>query len=219
MITISASVLSADFTRLGEQIKTAEESGVDHFHFDIMDGVFVPNISMGPFVLETVRKLTALPFDAHLMIESPDRYIDAFTRAGANQIAVHIENNPNILRTIQYIRSIGVIPTIVVNPATPASSIEAILPFVDNVLVMTVNPGFSGQVFIPEMVQKIKTIHKMINDQHLNVKIQVDGGITGDNINSVVKAGTQLIIAATSIFRYPKGIAEGIRVLRTAAEL
>jgi len=218
MITISASILSADFTRLGEQIKTAEQAGVDHFHFDIMDGVFVPNISMGPFVLDAVRKLTPLPFDAHLMIVNPDPYIDSFAKAGANQIAVHIENNPNILRTIQYIRSMGVIPTIVINPATSAGSLEAVLPFVDNVLIMTVNPGFSGQVFIPEMVQKVKIIHAMIINQRLNVKLQVDGGITADNIKSVVEAGTEIIIAATSIFRYPKGIAEGIRVLRTAAE-
>jgi ribulose-phosphate 3-epimerase len=219
MITISASILSADFTRLGDQIKTAEQAGVDHLHFDIMDGLFVPNISMGPFVLEAVRKLTPLPFDAHLMIENPDRYIDSFVKAGANQIAVHIENNSNVLRTVQYIRSIGVIPTIVINPATPAVSLDAILPFVDNVLVMTVNPGFSGQVFIPEMLQKINTLHQIIKEKHLNVNIQVDGGITGDNINSVVRAGANLIIAATSIFRYPKGIAEGIRVLRSAAEL
>jgi ribulose-phosphate 3-epimerase len=218
MITISASILSADFTQLGEQIKTAEQAGVDHFHFDIMDGIFVPNISMGPFVLEAVRKLTPLPFDAHLMIANPDNYIDSFVKAGANQIAVHIENNTNVLRTIQYIRSIGIIPTIVINPGTPAGALEAVLPFVDNVLVMTVNPGFSGQVFIPEMIQKIKIVHEMIVNRSLNVEIQVDGGITGNNIKSVVSAGANLFIAATSIFRYPKGIAEGIRVLRSAAE-
>jgi len=218
MIIISASVLSADFTRLGEQIVTAEKAGVDHFHFDIMDGLFVPNISMGPFVLETVSKLTTLPLDAHLMIKNPDRYIDTFIKSGANQLAVHIENNPNILRTIEYIHSTGTVSTIVINPGTPAASLEAVLPFVNNVLVMTVNPGFSGQVFIPQMVQKIKAIRDMIVKDQLNVKIQVDGGITGDNIKSVVGAGAELIIAATSIFKYPKGIAEGIRVLRSAAE-
>ena len=218
MITISASILSADFTHLGDQRKVAEVAGIDHFHFDIMDGVFVPNISMGPFILETVRKLTDLPFDAHLMIENPDRYIDTFAKAGANQLAVHIENNANILRTLQYIRHIGIIPTIVINPGTSANQLEAVLPFVDNVLVMSVNPGFSGQGFIPEMIQKISLIRQMILQKNLDVKIQVDGGITKDNISSVVKAGTEIIIAATSIFRYPEGIAEGVRALRAAAE-
>jgi ribulose-phosphate 3-epimerase len=152
------------------------------------------------------------------MIQNPDHYIDAFAKAGANQLAVHIENNPNILRTVQYIRQIGVEPTIVINPATPAIQLDAILPFVDNILVMTVNPGFSGQVFIPEMLPKISLIREMIVHKKLNIKIQVDGGITGSNISSVVKAGAEVIIAATSVFRYPKGIEEGVRVLRAAAE-
>jgi ribulose-phosphate 3-epimerase len=218
MLIISASILSADFSCLGEQIRTAEAGGVNQFHFDIMDGHFVPNISMGPFVLETVKKITRLPCDAHLMIDNPDRYIETFIKAGANQLAVHVENNANVLRTVQYIRSLGCTPTIAINPGTPAAQLENILPFVDNVLVMTVNPGFSGQTFIPEMVQKIRSIHEMILARNLNIKIEVDGGITPSNIRNVVDAGAEFIIAATSIFRYPNGITEGIKSLRSAVD-
>lgn len=216
MTIISASILSADFTHLEDQMKEAERGGVDHFHFDIMDGSFVPNITMGPFVLESVRKITDLPFDAHLMIEHPDRFVEAFIQAGANQLAVHIENNPNVLRTVQHIRHLGCSPTVVLNPATPPEHLSAILPFVDNVLVMTVNPGFSGQVFIPEMLPKIRKIHQMILESHLPVKIQVDGGINVQNIAQVVNAGVELIVAATAVFKYPQGIAEGIKALRTS---
>ena len=214
---LSTSILSADFSRLGEQVKTIEEAGTDWVHFDIMDGAFVPNITMGPFVVKAVRPLTNLPFDVHLMIEHPERYIEAFANAGANILSVHIENNSNIHRTIQSIRALGCSPTVVLNPGTPACSLNAILPYVDNVLVMTVNPGFSAQTFIPGMVDKIKEIHDMITAKNLNVKIQVDGGVNSETIASVTNAGAEIIVAANAIFGYPKGIAEGIKTLRSAA--
>jgi ribulose-phosphate 3-epimerase len=215
---LSTSILSADFACLGEQIKITEQAGTDWFHFDIMDGAFVPNITMGPFIVQAVRKLTPLPFDVHLMIENPDRYIETFAKAGANIMGIHIENTPNIHRIVQNIRSLGCSPTVVINPGTAACSLDAILPYVDNVLVMTVNPGFSAQTFIPGMVDKIREIRDMIQSKGLNVKIQVDGGINVETIGQVTQAGAEIIVAANAIFGYPKGIAEGIKILRAAAQ-
>jgi ribulose-phosphate 3-epimerase len=215
---LSTSILSADFTRLAEQFKTVEEAGTDWFHFDIMDGAFVPNITMGPFVVQAVRKLTTRPFDVHLMIENPDRYIEAFAKAGANIMGVHIENTPNVHRIVQNIRSLGCSPTVVINPGTAACNLSAILPYVDNILVMTVNPGFSAQTFIPGMVDKIREIREMIKSKGLNVKIQVDGGVNIETIGQVTEAGAEIIVAANAIFGYPKGIAEGIKALRAAAQ-
>lgn len=215
-ILISGSILSADFSNLSNQIHNAEASGLDWIHIDVMDGHFVPSISMGPFVVETCKRISNLPLDVHLMIEKPERHIETFARAGANWISVHIENNPNIHSIIQQIRNLGCYPGIVLNPGTPAESIEALLGSVDLILVMTVNPGFSGQEFIPEMLPKISKIYQMLNTSNSSTLIQVDGGITSETITGAYAAGARVFVSATSIFKHPKGIRAGIQALRKA---
>jgi ribulose-phosphate 3-epimerase len=216
-IILSSSILSADFSRLAEQIHTAEDAGVDWIHVDVMDGHFVPNITMGPFVVETCRKITKLPLDVHLMIENPEKYVDAFFAAGASRLSIHIENNPNVYRTLEYIRHIGCLPGIVLNPGTPASAIQSTIELVDLILVMTVNPGYSGQQFIPSQIQKITEIKQLLTEQKSKALIQVDGGITDKTIHLPYGAGARVFVAATAIFKYPAGIAAGISSLRNAA--
>ncbi len=211
---LSASIISSDFTKFGEQIIETEKAGVDWLHIDVMDGQFVPNITIGPFMLDHCRKVSRLPLDVHLMIVEPENHIRAFAEHGADRIGIHIENNPNALRTIQEIRELGVKPTIVLNPGTNISSIEYFLPFVDMVLVMTVNPGYSGQKFMPEMVSKISTLKKMITDKKINTLIQVDGGINHSNIDLVTQAGADIIVAATAIYKHSDGIMAGVNALR-----
>ncbi len=215
---LSASILSADFHELGNQIRQAEEGGVDWIHVDVMDGHFVPNITMGPFIVEACRQITALPLDVHLMVEKPELFIEDFIRAGADRLSIHIENNPNVLRTLQAIRSLGAHPGIVLNPGTPANAIAAVLPFIDHVLVMTVNPGYSGQQFIPETVIKVNEVRRMLDQSNPEALVEVDGGIAAETINLVVQAGARAIVAATAVFRYPDGIAAGIQVLRKAVK-
>ena len=213
---LSASILSADFTDLHGQILQAEQAGIDWIHIDVMDGHFVPNITMGPFIVEACRRITHLPLDVHLMIEKPERHIAAFIKAGATSVSVHIEGNPNIHRTLQEIRSLGARPGIVLNPGTPASQINAVLPAVDFVLVMSVNPGFSGQSFVPETVEKIKAVRQLFDSINPAGLIEVDGGITAETLPLVQAAGADICVAATAIFKYPDGIAAGIRTLRGA---
>ena len=215
-ILLSSSILSADFSKLADQIKEAEDAGVDWIHIDVMDGHFVPNITMGPFIVETCRRISNLPLDVHLMIEKPENHIKAFANAGASTISIHVENNPNIVRTLQEIRSLGSKPGIVLNPGTPASAITALLNFFDMILLMTVNPGFSGQKFIPEIVQKITEVDHLLDTIENKPLIEVDGGITKDTITSTYAAGARVFVAATSIFKYPDGIAAGIQILRQA---
>lgn len=217
IITLSASILSADFAHLSDQIRTAENAGVDWIHVDVMDGAFVPNISMGPFIVSTIRRITKLPLDVHLMIDNPDRHLEAFAQAGATTLTVHIENTPNIYRTLQMIHSLGCHPSIALNPGTPANRIEDIIPLIEMVLVMTVNPGFSGQEFIPGMVRKIKQTRNMLNAQNSKALIEVDGGINESNLPELVLAGANTIVCATAIFKYPTGIANGIQALRKSA--
>ncbi len=211
---ISASIISSDFTKFGEQITETEKAGVDWLHIDVMDGSFVPNISIGPFMLEHCRRVSNLPLDVHLMIVEPEKHIHTFAKQGATRIGIHTENNPNALRTIQEIRELGVKPTIVLNPGTDLSAIEYFLPFVDMVLVMTVNPGYSGQKFMPEMLPKITRLKKLIVDKNLDVLIQVDGGINHTNIDLVTKAGADVIVAATAIYKHVDGIKAGVHALR-----
>lgn len=213
-ILLSSSILSSDFTRLGEQIREAEVAGVDWIHVDVMDGMFVPNISMGPFIVEACRRATALPLDVHLMIDRPERYIEDFIRAGANHVTVHIENAPHVARTLQSIRELGAAPGIVINPGTPAASIEAVLELIDMVLVMSVNPGFSGQSFILNTPRKIAQVRAMLDAAGSQAYIEVDGGITAKTLPACAAAGANVFVAATAIFKHPRGIAAGIVELR-----
>lgn len=216
-IRIAPSILAADFTRLGEQIAAAAAGGADQIHIDVMDGRFVPNITMGPLAVEAARRVTDLPLDVHLMIVEPEKHVQAFADAGADNITVHVETCNHLHRTIQQIHQAGTQASVVLNPHTPALMIQDILPFVDMVLVMTVNPGFGGQTFIPETLGKIRAIRAMITALGRPIDIQVDGGITVDTAPLVVAHGANVLVAGTSVFRAPEGIAAAISNLRLAA--
>ena len=211
---ISASILNSDFGNLESEIKKAEEAGVDWVHLDIMDGHFVPNISFGPHVVSTCKKITDLPLDVHLMISNPEKYIKDFSDSGADYISVHIENNPNIHRTLQEILSNGKRAGIVLNPGTPIGSIFSVLHMVDYVLVMSVNPGFGGQVFLPETLEKIKKLSYELNDRNLSIPIEVDGGLNEDTAKDAKNSGVNILVAGSFIFRNPKGIKEAVRILK-----
>jgi ribulose-phosphate 3-epimerase len=215
-LTISTSILSADFARLGEQIQEVEQGGGDWLHIDVMDGHFVPNLTMGPFIVAACRKISKLPLDVHLMVDNPDVMIPWYAQAGAGHISVQIETCPHIYRTLQNIRSLGVHPGVVLNPGTPASAVREVLPLVDLVLVMTVNPGFSGQEFIPAMAEKVAELSQMRTAIGSRAQIQVDGGICANTLPLVYEAGARNIVSATCVFKYPAGIAAGIQALRAA---
>ena len=200
MVQIAPSILSADFTRLGEEIQAAERGGAGLIHVDIMDGHFVPNITIGPMVVKAARRATGLPLDCHLMISNPDRYIEDFCRAGATKISVHVEADAHLHRTVTEIRQLGCRAGVAVNPATPLVEVEEILPFVDYILVMSVNPGFGGQSFIDTSLDKISRLRDMIDRAGLNVQIEVDGGIDRHNVADVVRSGARLIVAGTAVF-------------------
>ena len=213
---LSASILSADFTQLGDQIRLIEQAGVDWVHVDVMDGHFVPNITMGPFILEACRNTTSLPLDVHLMIETPEKYVEEFIRAGANNLTIHQEGNPNVHRTLQHIRSMNCRASVAINPGTSPESIEYLLPLVDMVLVMSVNPGYSGQEFLPEVTSKIQKIRTLCEQWHVSPDIQVDGGITPKTIGLVHQAGANVFVSGNSIFKNPVGIPEAVNELRQA---
>ena len=215
-ILISTSILSADFAHLAEQIQEAEAGGADWIHIDVMDGHFVPNITMGPFIVETCRRITRLPLDVHLMISNPGDFIEPFARAGANRISVQVESTPHIFQLLQQIRGLGCHPGVVINPGTPASSLSEILRLTDLVLVMTVNPGYSGQEFIPAVMSKIAQVRDMIAERKLPTLIQVDGGITPETLPQTYQSGARVFVAATAIFKHPTSIAAGIQALRSA---
>ncbi len=200
MKLIAPSILSADFARLGEEIKAVEAAGADWIHVDVMDGHFVPNITIGPLVVKAARRSTPLPLDVHLMIENPDRYIPDFIKAGADLLAVHVEACPHLHRTIQMIREGGIRPGVVLNPATPLSAIEWILEDVDVVMIMSVNPGFGGQKFIPSSLEKIRQLRTIIDDRGLSTLIEVDGGVNTSTIGDVAKAGADVFVAGSAIY-------------------
>jgi ribulose-phosphate 3-epimerase len=214
MIQIAPSILSADFSKLGEEIKAAERGGAGLIHVDVMDGHFVPNITIGPLVVKAARRATDLPLDCHLMITDPDLYIDDFARAGASMISVHVEAVVHLHRTLTAIRDLGCGPGVVLNPATPLGAIEEALPFVDYVLVMSVNPGFGGQTFIGTSLDKISRLRSMIETRGLNVHIEVDGGIGLANVATVVRAGAEWIVAGSAVFGKgdPEGATRELRI-------
>lgn len=213
MKKLAPSILSADFSRLGDDIRAVEEAGADYIHIDVMDGHFVPNITIGPIVVESIRKVTHLPLDVHLMISNPDQYIKDFIKAGSNILSVHAETCPHLQRTINHIRELGTKPAAVLNPSTSLSTLEYILEEVDMVLLMTVNPGFGGQQFIPSMIPKIKKMRSLIDEKKLPVELEVDGGINLDNINKVAKAGADVIVAGSAIFK-SKDCKETVRQMK-----
>lgn len=200
MIKIAPSLLSADFTRLGEEVRAAEAAGVDMLHIDVMDGHFVPNITVGPFIVEAIRKTTKLPLDVHLMIEEPDRYIRDFAAAGADFITVHAEASIHLNRTVSLIRENGAKPGVSLNPATPVCSLDFILPDVDLVLVMSVNPGFGGQGFIAGSLDKIKAIKENIDKRSLKILLEVDGGVKPENSRVIAGAGADILVMGSAFF-------------------
>ena len=200
MKLIAPSILSADFSRLGEEIESVEKAGADWIHVDVMDGHFVPNITMGPLVVEAARRVTNLPIDVHLMIENADRFIPDFAKAGASLISVQVEACTHLNRTIQLIKELGVKPGVVLNPATPLSAIEWVLEYIDFVLIMSVNPGFGGQAFIRNSLDKIKSLSEMIKGKGLSTLIEIDGGVNKDTIRDVSFAGADIFVAGSAIF-------------------
>lgn len=201
MIKISPSILSADFANLGRDVEKLEQCGADMVHIDVMDGMFVPNISFGLPVIKAIRKYTTIPFDVHLMIEEPSRYIKEFVDAGADIITIHAEADRHLDRTINYIKSFGVKAAVALNPATPVEAIKHLIPNLDMVLIMSVNPGFGGQKYINYSADKIKEVKELSDKFNRNLMIQVDGGVSKDNIEEIVKSGANVIVAGSSVFK------------------
>jgi ribulose-phosphate 3-epimerase len=216
MIGIVPSVLSADFTRLGDQVREAEEAGAQRIQVDVMDGHFVPNITMGPLIVNAVRRSTTLPVEAHLMITNPEQFIEEFAQAGADFIIVHQEVTPHLHRIIQQIKATGKMAGIALTPSTPIFMLEDILSMLDMALLMTVNPGFGGQEFIPETLPKIQRLREMIDQQKLRCDIEVDGGIHEPTIPLVVQAGANLLVAGSAVYNKHESVAEAIARLRNA---
>ncbi len=200
MVKVSPSILSADFAKLGEEVAAAEKAGAELIHIDVMDGHFVSNITIGPLVVKAIRDVTKLPFDVHLMIENPDKYIKEFADSGADIITVHQETCVHLHGTLQSIKKCGVKAAVSLNPGTPVSAIEPVLPLLDMVLIMSVNPGFGGQKFIPESLDKIKQLEEMISRRKLNIDIEVDGGVTVDNVAEVDFAGADIVVMGSAFY-------------------
>jgi len=217
VVKIAPSILSADFANLGASVVAAEAGGADYIHVDVMDGHFVPNMTLGPLVVAAVRRVTQLPLDVHLMIEAPERYLADFATAGADILTVHVETCPHLHRTVQQITELGVKPGVTLNPATPLEAIWEILPFVEQVLVMTVNPGFGGQSYISTMTDKISRLANVAARRGLRLDIEVDGGIDTETAQEVVAAGANVLVAGTAVFQHSDGIAAGIAALRRVA--
>ncbi|MEH7502375.1 ribulose-phosphate 3-epimerase [Neobacillus drentensis] len=209
MVKIAPSILSADFSKLGEEILAVEKGGADYIHIDVMDGHFVPNITIGSLIVEAIRPVTKLPLDVHLMIENPDQYIEAFAKAGADYITVHVEACRHLHRTVQNIKSFGIKAGVVLNPATPVESIQHIIGDIDMVLLMSVNPGFGGQKFIPEVLPKIRKVKEMAEQKGLDIEIEIDGGVNSETAKLCMEAGANVLVAGSAIYNeedYAKAI-------------
>ncbi|HEU5013618.1 MAG TPA: ribulose-phosphate 3-epimerase [Roseiflexaceae bacterium] len=216
-ILLAPSILSADFARLGEQARAAEDAGADWLQIDVMDGVFVPNISVGLPVVASLRKAVGLTLDCHLMITQPERYVEAFIDAGANNVTVHVEATPHIHRAVQQIKEKGATAGVALNPGTPLSMLDEIIPYVDLILLMSVNPGFGGQEYIPTTTDKIARLRRLLNERgYGHVGIQVDGGIKADNVRAVVEAGVTNVVAGSAIFNDKYSVAASIQQMREA---
>ena len=217
-LRIAPSILSADFARLADAVQTAEEAGADWIHVDVMDGHFVPNITIGVPVVAALRRVTKLPLDVHLMIENADRFVEAFTDAGADWLTVHQEASVHLHRTVERIRQLGAKPGVSINPGTTLHTLHEILPYVDLVLIMSVNPGFGGQRYIPTSTDKIATLRHMLDERALwGVELEVDGGVTRDTIGDVVAAGASVVVAGNAVFNEHASVADNIAQLRAAA--
>lgn len=213
MVKIAPSILSADFSKLGEEIIAVEKGGADYIHIDVMDGHFVPNITIGPLIVDAIRPITKLPLDVHLMIENPDQYIEAFAKAGADYITVHVEACRHLHRTIQNIKSFGVKAGVVLNPATPVESIQHIIGDIDMVLLMSVNPGFGGQKFIPEVLPKIRRVKELAEEKGLTLEIEIDGGVNPETAKQCMEAGANVLVAGSAIYNQPD-YAKAISLIR-----
>src|SRR5713101_8434858 len=218
MVDIAPSILSADFSRLGEQIATVERAGASLLHVDVMDGQFVPNITVGLPIVKAISHATRLPIDAHLMIVEPGRYAEQFVAAGAQMVSIHIEADPHAHRTLSAIRDAGAQAGVAINPATPLSALDEALKFADYVLLMSVNPGFGGQAFIPESLDKVRRLRKLIDERGVKTRIEIDGGIDAENIAEVASAGAEIIVSGSAIFGAPDP-AVALRKLREATVL
>ena len=214
-VKIAPSILSADFGRLAEEVAAVEAGGADWIHVDVMDGHFVPNITIGPLVVESVRRATQLPLDVHLMIEAPERYLDAFVKAGADWVTVHQETCPHLHRTVQQIHGLGAKAGVSINPSTPLTSVVEALPSVDLLLLMTVNPGFGGQAYIPSSTAKVSAARRLLDESGLQqVEIQVDGGVDSTTAPELVSAGVTVLVAGSAVYGHPDGPSKGLRALR-----
>ena len=220
-VRLAPSILSADFSRLGEQVEEALEAGVEVIHVDVMDGHFVPNITIGPLIVAAVRPIArryGATIDVHLMIEQPERYLADFARAGADILTVHVETCPHLHRTVEAIREVGARPGVTLNPATPLVTLEEILPYVDLVLIMSVNPGFGGQSYIPTSTDKIRRLRAMLDAVGSAAELEVDGGIKPDNAAAVAAAGASLLVAGSAIFGGSRSVAENVAAFRAALQ-
>jgi ribulose-phosphate 3-epimerase len=211
---LAPSIIASDFTKLGDEITACESAGADWLHMDIMDGHFVPTITVGPLFVEACKRVTKLPLDVHLMISDPDQYLDVFAKAGANNITVHVETCPNLIQTIGKIKALGCKAGVTLNPLTPTSALDEVLPLVDLVLVMSVNPGYSGQAFMPEMIGKVEEVRNKLNALRSRAYLEVDGGMTAKTIPLMYKAGANVFVAGNAAFKHPMGVGQGIRILR-----
>jgi ribulose-phosphate 3-epimerase len=217
-IKLASSILSADFAHLAQEVAAAEAAGADYIHVDVMDGHFVPQITMGPLVVEVLRKVTGLPLDVHLMVEEPQKHLQTFAEAGADILTVHQEAEVHLHRTVEMIRCLGVKPGVSLNPMTPIAQVEEVLPYVDLVLLMTVNPGFGGQEFIPSMLEKIEKMRRLLDEKGLNCELEVDGGINAETAPQVVAAGARVLVAGEAVFGSREEIGQAIKALRESVE-